>query len=490
MSLNTTPTNEARQDGIAAAVAAAEAAAKTGQGTAVSIRWKGSELVRPVASVDLDLVLLNPHSHRIAAQLLSLPRDQQEVVTSDPFGAEAQETITQLLRDTAGYERIKNALANDGQQDPGVLTTSGVLVNANTRVVALRELREKYVKVTVLPPDATSKEITELELRLQMEQEVKQPYSFTSSLLFIEDLINTGNYTTLEVGQALNPSLTNSRADKKKATDHVERELRLLGLIREVLTASGGALNFLYFDELRQALLEIDQDYQALKNTKPEEASRIRDAQLAGLIAGLDYRRLRDVDSTLLDSYVLPALRDNASLAPHVDALLTTADPVDDPLDGLDLLDDAPIPDSRPSLSALYTLLAQSGSDDNIALPVAGGAPVELPRRAVAAGLHGAFMTAIENKQRDSRRLDDLTAPMVHLKEAARSLDKATSTYLDAREQGGFDPAAFALVRGEYLRAASEFLTATNHIDGHAPTEQDDGSGGGAASDDPPSTGG
>ncbi|MCA1674816.1 MAG: hypothetical protein LC799_22365 [Actinobacteria bacterium] len=268
-------TNETRRDGIAAAVQAAEAAAKTGKGTAQAVTWKSRELVLPVASVDLDLVVLNPHSHRISAQLQSLSKDKQDVVANDPYGPEAQETIAELLRDTAGYDRIKNALANDGQQDPGVLTTSGVLVNANTRAVALRELRQKYVRVLVLPQDATSKEITDLELRLQMEQEVKQPYSFTNSLLFIEHLINSGNYTALEVGQALRTDLTDSKGDKKKATELVERELRLLGLIREVLTASGGALNFLYFDDKQQALLEIDQDYQKLKNTKPEEAARI-----------------------------------------------------------------------------------------------------------------------------------------------------------------------------------------------------------------------
>jgi len=465
-------TNETRSNGIGAALQAAEAAAKTGKGTAQAVRFKNSEIVLPVASVDLDLVLLNPRSHRLSSQLQSLPKDKQDIVAGDPYGTEAQETITKLLRDTAGYERIKNALANEGQQDPGVLTTAGILVNANTRAVALRELRQQYIKVLVLPQDATSKEITDLELRLQMEQEVKQPYSFTSRLLFIEDLINSGNYTTLEVGQALRTDLTNSRADKKKATELVELELRLLGLIREVLTASGGALNFLYFDDKQQALLEIDEDYQKLKNTKPEESARIRDAQLAGLIAGIDYRRLREIDSALLDNYVVSALREDRNLAPYVDALLTSSGPSESTPDGLDLLDDDQAPDSGPSLSGLYTLLARSRPEDNVALPVTGGPPVELPRRAVAAGLHGAFMTAIENKQRDSRRLDDLTAPMVHLKEAARSLDKATSAYADVRQRSGFNRGVFTLAVQEYRRAAAEFLTATVS---HGATSSTDG---------------
>lgn len=198
-----TITKAARESAIQAAVEAAKQASTDGTGTAEEIRWKTDKLVLPVASVALDMVLLSPHSHRIKAQLQSLPQAEQDVVVTDPYGTPAQETIARLLRETPGYERIKSAIANDGQLFAGVLTTGGVLVNANTRAVALRELRERYIKVVVLPADAGPREITELELRLQMEQEVKQEYSFTSQLLFIEDLINSGNYTTAEVGRGL-----------------------------------------------------------------------------------------------------------------------------------------------------------------------------------------------------------------------------------------------------------------------------------------------
>lgn len=460
-------TTAARESAIQTAVAAAKAAVEAGQGTAEEIRWKGGKLVLPVASVDVDLVLLSHHSHRIKAQLQSLPQADQDVVESDPYGQPAQDIIARLLRETAGYERIKNALAKDRQLNPGVLTTGGVLVNANTRVVALRELREQYVKVVVLPGDAGEKEITELELRLQMEQEVKQEYSFTSQLLFIEDLINSGNYTTLEVGRALRPSLTNSKADRKKAVDLVEGELRLLSLIRDVQAASGGALNFLYFDDNRQALIEIDQDYQKLRTTKPEEAVRVKDAQLAAMIAGVDYRRLREIDAALLDTYVAPALQESGALAAHADALLTATpgEPDAEQLPGVDdLLDDEEVADPGVSLSGLYKLLAQAKPDEDITIfgAGAGDVPVTMSRTAVAADLHGALSTAIENKKRDSRQLDDLTAPMVLLKEAARVLDRAATAYADVRQRAGFDDAAFRAAVREYERAAAGFAAASD----------------------------
>lgn len=455
-------TTEARQQSISAALTAAAEAASQGKNAVESLRWKGTEIQLPVASVDVDLVLLNPHSHRISAQLQSLSQTKQDVVASDPFGPEAQQVITDLLKATEGYEAIKSAINNDGQRDAGVLTTAGVLINANTRVVALRELHRNYVKVVVLPSDASSKEITDLELSLQMEQEVKQPYSFTSRLLFIEDLISSGNYTTQQVGRALHPELTKSKADTKKAVDLVEVELRLLGLIREVLTASGGSLNFLYFDDKRQALLETDQDYQKTKTAKPEEAVRVRDAQLAGLLAGIDYRKLREIDTTLLDSYVAPALREDSNLGPHADALLSSVDSAGTDLEGLDLIDDAdPEPSAGPSLSTLYSALAQAGPEDLVPMPAESGNQAELPRAAVAAGLYSAFLVAIENKQRDQRHVDDLTAPMVHLKEAARSLDKAASAFSDVHTRTAFNRTKFDLAVEEYERAADAFAATT-----------------------------
>jgi len=470
-------TTATRESSIQAAVDAAKQAVAGGGGTAEELRWKGGKLVLPVATVDLDVVLLSPHSHRIKAQLQSLPQSEQDLVAADPYGQQAQGLIAHLLRETPGFERIKNALANDGQLYAGVLTTGGVLVNANTRAVALRDLREQYIKVIVLPADAGPKEITELELQLQMEQEVKQEYSFTSQLLFIEDLINSGNYTTLEVGRALRPSLTTSKRDNKAAVDLVEGELRLLGLIREVVGASGGVLNFLYFDDQRQALIEIDQDYQRLKNTKAEEASRVRDAQLAAMIAGVDYRRLREIDTNLLDNYMVPALGESTTLAPHLDSLLTVdgadgevagAAPAgvseffgDDEEDGAAFgTPPSATSPGKPSLSGMFTLLAQTKPDEDITLPTPGASGdgnVSFPRVVVATELFSGLTTAIENKKRDARQIDDLTAPMVHLKEAARVLDKAATAYADVKDRPGFKRPDFEAAVREYERAAAAF---------------------------------
>lgn len=450
----TTPTtSEARKQLIEDALAAAP-----DSGPRIPIKWREGELVLPVVQVDVDVVLLNPNSHRIRSLLESRP-DRGKAITENPFSEASQTEIADLLRSTEGFTNIKNALARDRQQEPGVLTRAGVLVNANTRAVALRDLKQHYVKAVVLPPDATEKEITLLELELQMERDVKQEYSFTARLLFIEELMSKLKMTSLEVGQRLRPDLTNSKSDQRKAKDEVEQELRLLSVIRRVIDNSAGALTLADFDGWRQGLIEIDDDYQRLSTTNAPMASRIRDAQLAGLIAGVDYRRLRQVDENLLDRYVLPAMREQASLADIADRLVgpgsrrggTSESP-----SGLDVLGESgPEPEGDGAdLGQVYDLLARSSAESDIDIPGAdGAAPTAVSRRSLAAGLKSSLETAILTRTRDERKLDALTAPAQYLKEAAKSLDDARTAWLEVRNRDGFDPEAFRASLEEAKRA-------------------------------------
>ncbi len=60
------------------------------------------------------------------------------------------------------------------------------------------------------------------------------------------------------------------------------------------------------------------------------------------------------------------------------------------------------------------------------------------------------------------RQIDDLTAPMVHLKEAARILDKAATAFADVKDRPGFKRADFEAAVREYERAAAAFQSAVS----------------------------
>jgi len=172
------PSEEARAQSIRTALAAAE---KRSDVERVRIAWKDTDLMATVVEIPLSSVVLNHRSHRIRAQLESSPR--AEFVRRDPFSNEAQDVISELLRDTGRFDELRDNLKDRGQLDPGVVTHTGLLVNANTRCVALRELRKRHIRVAVLPEDATEEEIDRLELRLQMKRDFRRDYTFTNELL-------------------------------------------------------------------------------------------------------------------------------------------------------------------------------------------------------------------------------------------------------------------------------------------------------------------
>ena len=180
-------TEQARENRIAEAVAAAQADPERRR--TEQLRWKdGDTLLLTIVRVPLDATVLNPGSHRIKAHIEAMG-DHAAPVKSDPYGPTAQGLIAKILRSTPGYGQIRGALERDGQLNAGVLTHKGVLVNANTRRCAFEDLGIGYIDVVVLPQDASEKEITDLELELQMERDVKQEYTFTARLLFIKDLV-------------------------------------------------------------------------------------------------------------------------------------------------------------------------------------------------------------------------------------------------------------------------------------------------------------
>ena len=93
-------------------------------------------------------------------------------------------------------------LLEEGKQtEPILITSSGVVVNGNRRLSAMRELYaagdSKYSEFThincmVLPASASDKEIKEIEVRLQMQPETKLAYTWVNEALTIKDLMQSG----------------------------------------------------------------------------------------------------------------------------------------------------------------------------------------------------------------------------------------------------------------------------------------------------------
>lgn len=417
------------------------------------VPWRGGIERMPVIKIGLDSVVYNPRSHRIKSQLES-EAAIAAAVAADPDSEDAQTGIQSLLRATRGYERLKENLRTDGQREPGIITRTGRLVNANTRTAALAELGEEYIEVAVLPLDATLGEIDDLELDLQVAEDYKQDYSFTNELLFVDDLINEHNRGERDVADRLRWITSSKQTAIKAGIERVRQSVRMLAFIRAIQQASGGKVRLTDFDDAAQTLQEFDNDYEALRTKDPVAADRMKQARILGLLVNLGYERQREVDASWVETYLADALGENELLQTLVDPLAeaqTAPTPEEDDLEGLDELeedddtgdegrDDADKP--HKVVSALVTTLSNSAQEETVTLPTPEG-PKDFPREAITDAVNDAMRTAADEARTAARAGDALKLPIAQAKDAGKKLGKALDAYLRVQNDSGFDFPAF-----------------------------------------------
>lgn len=424
-----------------------------------SLAWRSGSLSLPIIDVPLTHVLLNPRSHRIKSQIKS--RGETAWVTvQDPYSAHAQELIADIIRGTRGFDRVRATMARDGQEDPGVITHQGILINGNTRAVALRDNGAGYIKAQVLPEDATEPEITKLELDFQMKEDIKQPYTFTNRLIFIKDLLDNGMQPR-DIGLAMDRSLSpSSPGDCKKAGETIKLEARLLAMIDFIVESSHGVMTYEDFDDERQNLIDIDSAYEALKKRGDSAlAERVKQAKITGMLAGLDYRRVRLIDAGYLDGYVVEALKQESLIGGVAEVLVSddSASAGDEP-GGLDVLDgfDTRISDESVTLLPIFTRLAATPKDGLIEIPDPDGSKNSMTKEAFQAAVRNAMTVAADAKERDSTGTSALELPKRQISSAALACDKAIRAIKDVKDSPAFDPEDLRKAFDQYLQSHDE----------------------------------
>ena len=383
---------KARRERIEAAVQAHE----PNQEESVQVPWKGDTALCPVVLVPLDVAALNPHSHRIKSDLESDPHAEE--IEADPYAEESQERIAEILRNTDGYEDLLANIGAEGQRDYGVITNAGLLVNANTRAVALAALDKGYIKVAVLPGDATEREIADLEVQLQMQRDFKQDYTFTNELLFVQDLTERYGYSTSRVAEIL-----------RRREKDVEQFIRLLALIREIQRRSDNKIPLKFFDEKEQLLKDLDGAYEGLKDRDPVAANRLRDARILAVLVGTFYRDARVANEEFVEDYLTDALGEKEGLGGSLATMVETpeADTEEgDELPGVDELggeagDGEP---SRVDTGALVDLVAKSFGEDEIEVPDSSGGEQTVSRERIIEVVAEAISDGAAESKADAKR--------------------------------------------------------------------------------------
>ena len=249
----------------------------------------GGELKQlTIIRLPVDQLILNAKNHRIAAQI----KDGDLLAGLVPHGQDAQDIIESLLVGTEKFTALKNQLKELKQRDAGVITYDGLLVNGNTRCAALRALNKEghawasHMDVAILPGSTNQRQVTDLEIDLQMVKLTRQDYTFTNELLLIDEVLSDKTYSEKELAKRMN-----------RQPRTIAKKVRILKIISEVRQMSKPLIPWKVFDQKQTAFEDLDLKMQALENAgQIADAENLKYARIFSIFLGLNKDQVREVD--------------------------------------------------------------------------------------------------------------------------------------------------------------------------------------------------
>ncbi|WP_165986233.1 hypothetical protein [Streptomyces sp. YIM 98790] len=437
-----------------------EARASGGTRETVSVDWNGQPLHVEVIDLPVSGLYFNPGTHRIRAQKSHEPQ-KEKVLDSEPWSTESQSYLHHLLqadpadprRRDPDFDKLRDSLQQFGQNDPGLVTHYGIVVNGNTRMAALRELGEQSMRVGVLPESFTWRDINAVELALQLRKDHRRDYSYINRLLAMEEQASLGR----------TPEAIAREFRIRPATYHQERWI--LSTIRELIerskTAAGVTLRLVDFEGDQEKLKELHRLYEKVAATDRDRAEVLKETRLAAILLGFAKTDIRYIDDVFVEKDYL-----TAALPSGLTATADSAAPAATAVPGLGVAVPAP---STPVLAAreLNDRILRAKA----ATAPAGGEGFTDASRSEAQQLvdeaKAAFDNAIEVAGRDARVRKRKQLAPARLADACAVIDQCVTDLVQARatrtlDEEAFDEAVLKL-KGSLTKLAQQAARGGSH---------------------------
>lgn len=174
------------------------------------IYYKGKKQKLPVFQIDLQYLVYNQYNGRIASLVKSHSQETGKAIdATDPEGIELIEEFLWKSNEPANKATEKSIL-DQGQNEYGIVTRDGVVIDGNRRSMILRRVAKKkkespiYFLGVVLEDalDDDPKEIMRLETTYQMGEDAKVDYNAIEKYLKCKDLIRYG-FNEEEIGKMM-----------------------------------------------------------------------------------------------------------------------------------------------------------------------------------------------------------------------------------------------------------------------------------------------
>ncbi|MEW1695554.1 transcriptional regulator [Streptomyces sp. NPDC093249] len=405
----------------------------------VTVEWNGRPLHVGVIDMPLSDVYFNPATHRIRAQ-----RDHEPALSrgleEDPWQAESQDYLRHLLMGKPSnpdetdpdFVALEESLRSVDQQEPGLMTHYGILVNGNTRAAALRKLGRSTIRVGVLPHSFTWEDINAVELTLQLRPDKRRDYSYINRLIAMEEQELMGREAA-DIARAFHIQLKTFR-----------QERWILSVIRDMIersaTAEGAQLALSDFEGHQENLKELHRVFTKVAGSSQEKAERVKENRISAIILDFAKTKTRVIGENFQDAY----------LEENLPPLFTAASTQNPAPEGIAIpgLSVTVAPPSGPVVRARavtdHILQARAVANSR---HIAPELRLTASKRVIAA--QKGMRRALDAAERDDRlrRVRQTTAE--RLDDARASIDQSVSDLVQALATNSLDEASFdsALLR-------------------------------------------
>jgi hypothetical protein len=213
-------------------IARIEKSIETGERRAIN--YRNDRTPRPVKHIPLKYLLYNPHNGRIRSYTKSFESTFHEL---KPEVEIDKKIIEQYLYDSATNRNLKTleSLELNGQQESGIVTRDGVIIDGNRRAMLLNMISKKkgtegFFNAIVLPDKLqdNEKEIVTLETSYQMGVDSKVDYNPIEKYIRCKELQVRHHYTVKEIADIM-----------AEAETRITEWLDILSLMDEYLGSLG-----------------------------------------------------------------------------------------------------------------------------------------------------------------------------------------------------------------------------------------------------------
>jgi hypothetical protein len=344
-----------------------------------------------------------------------------------------------LLRSTEKFEELKRQIVDFKQQEPGIISRDGLLVNGNTRLTAIRELGLPGFDVAVLPADATNDDFFQIEMSLQLRKLVHQDYTFTNELLLVDNfLTRTGKeQDTINAMQW--------KRDGKKKLRLYQGYLSLIQEIREM----NSNLKYESFDKRAEFIKNLYDEYTKISEHSPIDAEKLKMTRILGLFLGLNKDEIRETDEYFIDDAILPDIEGEELEQVFAPFVLEKDD-----VDVLDELIDE-TPKSSIDIKKMVTEVAAKVIDDE---GIISDALVEQHFKK----LHSKFRSSARQKREDRINSDLRSEPIEYLKDVTTRIQELADRIPILIKDSQFDSAKFKFQAKKTSKAITALQDALN----------------------------